>query len=114
RARTASLLKFLTENGLCIERNSRYMMGLQKTHLERNSPHLPRHHSNWRLRAIERSEQLSDEELLYTAPVSLSKKDFQELREEMVAFVQKFLDKVHASPAEEVACFNMDFFWVEP
>jgi uncharacterized protein (TIGR02147 family) len=112
RAHAGAILRFLTETGLCNLKSNRYEMGLQKTHLERSSPHLPRHHANWRLRAIERSETLSEEELLYTAPVSLSRKDFQELREEMVAFIQKFLDKVHASSAEEVACFNMDFFWV--
>jgi hypothetical protein len=50
---------------------------------------------------------------MYTAPVSLSRADFRALREEMVQFVQKFLKKVHASPAEEIACLNLDFFWIK-
>jgi uncharacterized protein (TIGR02147 family) len=112
RAKTAEILKFLTETGLCGQRSERYFMGAQSTHLEKGSAFLPRHHSNWRLRAIRHSEELSDSELMYTAPVSLSRADFDHLREEMVGMIKKFLHTVHASPAEDVACLNLDFFWV--
>ena len=113
RAKTAEMVHFLLESGLCMEKNGKYFVGPQSTHLDASSPHLHRHHSNWRMRAIQQSEDLSSEELMYTAPVSLSKKDFQKLREEMVEFIKHFLDTVHASPAEEVACLNLDFFWVQ-
>jgi len=100
---TAQLLKLL---------NGRYVPGVQKTHLEHNSPHLLKHHANWRIRAIRQSEDLTKEELMYTAPVSLSVEDFKNLREEMAKFITSFLDRVHASPAEEIACFTMDWFWI--
>lgn len=111
RSRAAKIINFLVEAGLCIEKSDRYFLGVQKTHLEKDSPHLLKHHSNWRSRATVYSETLADNELMYTAPVSLSKKDFDVLREEMVSFIKSFLDKVHQSPAEEVACLNLDFFW---
>ena len=81
--------------------------------IQRDSPHLLRHHSNWRIRAIQQSENLSAQELMYTAGVSLSKQDFNLLREEMVGFIKRFLSQVHASPAEEIACLNLDFFWIK-
>jgi len=109
----ALVLKFLSETHLCAEENGKYKMGTQSTHLEQGSPHLPKHLSNWRVRAMRRSEDLEESELMYSAPVSLSKKDFESLREEMVAFIKSFLAKVHASPAEEVACLNLDFFWIK-
>lgn len=112
RAHATQILKFLVETNLCTEKDNHYFMGVQKTHLGKNSPHVLKHHSNWRTRATIYSETLTDEELMYTAPVSLSKKDFEHLREEMVEFIKKFLKTVHDSPAEEVACFNLDFFWV--
>jgi hypothetical protein len=31
----------------------------------------------------------------------------------MVLFIKKFLTEAQASPAEEIACFNMDFFGLE-
>lgn len=113
RAKASDILKFLVDRGLCAELKERYFLGDQSTHLEFGSPHLARHLSNWRLRSIQQSENLTQKELMYTAPVSLSKDDFELLREEMVEFIKKFLEKVHASPAEEIACFNMDFFWIK-
>jgi uncharacterized protein (TIGR02147 family) len=113
RSKAVEMLKFLVETGLCLEKKDRFFLGAQSTHLEHGSHNLLRHHSNWRVRAIRQSEDLTDQELMYTAPVSLSKSDFESLREEMVGFIKKFLTKVHASPAEDIACFNLDFFWIK-
>jgi uncharacterized protein (TIGR02147 family) len=112
RSRAAEILRFLVETGLCREEKGRFHMGTQSTHLEQGSPHLLRHHANWRVRAIRDSEDLTEQELMFTSPVSLSREDFAALREEMVGFIKRFLAKVHESPAEEVACLNLDFFWV--
>lgn len=112
RTKAATMLSFLVETGLCKEQEGRYFLGVQKTHLAEGSPHLLRHHANWRIRAIRQSEELSPKELMYTVPVSLSREDFDVLREEMVQFIKSFLERVHASPAQEIACFNMDFFWI--
>lgn len=112
RARASEILRFLVDTGLCRSEGGRYFLGAQSTHAEQGSPHMLRHHSNWRVEAMHCADELSAEELMYTAPVSLSQADFRALREEMVQFVQKFLKRVHASPAEELACLNLDFFWI--
>lgn len=109
----SEIMSFLVECGLCNEQNGRYSMGAKTLHLEKTSPHLLRFQSDWRMRALSRAEDLSDSELLFTAPVSLSKKDFEYLREETIAFVKRFLETVHASPAEDVACLNIDLFWAK-
>ena len=113
RSKAAAMLSFLIGAGLCREEKGNYFIGTQRTHIEEDSPYLPRHDSNWRLRAIQRSEALEPTELMYTSAVSLSRSDFEILREEMVVFIRNFLDKVKASPAEEIACFNLDFFWIK-
>jgi uncharacterized protein (TIGR02147 family) len=113
RARLSEILRFLVEAGLCVERDGRYQMGTQKTHLEQGSPHLVRHHTNWRIHAARRSEELTPQELMYTAQVSLSRKDFDLIREKMVGFIKEFLATVHGSPAEDIAAFNFDFFWIK-
>lgn len=112
RAKVHEVLKFLKETGLCEQTNSHYKIGTQSTHIGAGSPHLLKHHTNWRLRAIHAAENLNPEELMYTVNVSLSKKDFESLREEMVQFIEKFLRTVYPSPAEDIACFNIDFFWL--
>ena len=113
RPKALQILEFLLKTDLCRQKGDRYFQGAQKTHLEEGSPHILRHHSNWRLRAISRCEDLAKTELMYSAPISLSRIDFDLLREEMVEFLKRFLAKVHESPAEEIACFNMDFFWIK-
>ena len=113
RARAATYVEFLVRANLCVQRGDRILIGAQKTHLDQTSPFLLRHQVDWRLRAVRRRENLRDQELMYTSVVSLSAEDFARLREEMAEFIGAFLKRVHASPAEDVACFNMDFFWVE-
>jgi len=112
-SKAAEILNFLKETGICAQNGDHYTMGVQSTHLEQGSPHLLRHHANWRMRAVQRSEDLQDDELMYTANVSLSKEDFSSLRESMVGFIKQFLRQVHSSPAEEIAVFNLDFLWVK-
>jgi hypothetical protein len=113
RARAAEILDFLIGCGLCRKHNDSYLVGPQKLHLEQSSPFSTRHHSNWRVRALKKAENLSPDELMYTGLVSLSYSDFEKLRGEMLDFVQKFLRTVHDSPAEDTACFNLDFFWID-
>jgi uncharacterized protein (TIGR02147 family) len=110
RSKTAELISFLVDADLVKKDDNRYTMGTQSTHLAADSPDLLRHHANWRLRALQASESLSEDELMYTVNVSLSNEDFGKLREEMIAFIKSFLKTVHASPADELACLNLDFF----
>jgi uncharacterized protein (TIGR02147 family) len=107
------ILDFLKNLEMVGEKNGRYRAGQIFTHLEKNSPFVLKHHTNWRLKAIQAAENLSEEELLYSVNASLSRQDFLLLREEMIQFVQRFLKTVKDSPAEEIAQFNLDFFWIK-
>jgi len=112
RVQVGKVIAFLVETALVEERGGYYQMGPQSTHLEKDSPHVVKHHTNWRLKALQCAESLGDSELMFTSPASLSRDDFEILRERMVLFVKDYLKTAQASPAEEVACFNLDFFWV--
>lgn len=107
------ILDFLVQAHLVIERDGVFRAGAQLTHIEKSSPFLLKHHSNWRLKAIEACENLKDEELMYSANVSLSQKDFAILREELMRTIENFLQVVKLSPAEDIAQFNLDFFWIK-
>jgi hypothetical protein len=112
RARAVELMRFLREANLVKEEAGRYKMGIQSTHVAQGSPHLLKHHANWRIKAIQTSESLTAKELMFTSQVSLSEKDFEGLREEMVKFIKSFIAQVEASPAEEIASLNLDWFWI--
>jgi uncharacterized protein (TIGR02147 family) len=113
RTRALSILEFLLKANLCKHEGTLYKIGMQKIHLEQGSPYLGRHYSNWRLRAIQRGENLSKDELMFTAPFSIHPKDFAQLREEMLELIQKLYKRVGETDPEEIACVNIDLFWIQ-
>jgi uncharacterized protein (TIGR02147 family) len=113
RKKLMEVLDFLASSGLVLYEKNLYRLGTQQTFLEKGSPFLPKHHANWRIKAMQKSEFISDEELVFTSPFSISEKDFLLLREELAEWLKKFSGIVRDSPAEEVACLNIDFFRVD-
>lgn len=114
RDRVTKIVQFLLSTNLCREQGGRYVMGEQMTHIDRSSPLLLRHHHNWRVKALERSENLSEQELQFTGPVSLSAEDFQKIRSNLVEVINKSIETVKKSEASDVACLLIDWFWVSP
>ncbi|MGZ3773230.1 MAG: TIGR02147 family protein [Pseudobdellovibrionaceae bacterium] len=108
--RARSILDFLTANQLCTLKDGNYQMGSQSIHLDKTSPHLARHHANWRLKAINAFDNLSSDELMYTAPLSLSDEDFKKLKDRLIQTIKEVTNTAIESPAEKVVCFNLDFF----
>lgn len=113
REKLLEILNFLMAAGLVIEEMGQYKMGPQRTHLEKSSPFITKHHANWRLKALQRSENLSDEEIMFTGPLSISKKDFNLIREEIVQLISKVSTTVKDTEAEDLAVFEVDLFWLK-
>lgn len=113
RDKALTVIRFLLESGLIKEELGLYHVGPQRTHLSKESPHIVKHHSNWRLKAIERAEYLTDEELMFTAPLTISKKDFIKFREQVVKLISSLSDTVKDSDAEQLAVFQVDWFFMK-
>jgi uncharacterized protein (TIGR02147 family) len=111
--RTNEILEFLIRTRLIFENAGKFSMGTQHTHVEKSSPHLSRHHLNWRVQSLKRTESLSEEELQFTGPISLSRNDFDKVREIMVKGINETLKVVKKSPAEDIACLCIDLFWIQ-
>jgi len=111
-SKAREILDFLVGLEMVIEENGVFSSGPVATHLEKKSPLLVKHHTNWRLKAIQYADHLSDQELMYSANISVSRQDFDRIREDLMTTIQKFVHVVQASPAEEIAQFNLDFFWI--
>lgn len=111
--RANSILTFLAKTGLCDEKDGVYTMGSQHTHLSRGSPFLPKHHYNWRIKALQHSETITEEEIQFTGPVSLSKESFLKVRETLVQAIKGSLEEVKESESEDVACLLIDWFWLK-
>ena len=79
-------------------------------HLKKVSPNIPKHHTNWRLKAIEDACDPGAEGTHYSTVSSLSEKDFERLRHELTEVIQKYVQIIRDSPEETACCFNLDFF----
>jgi len=106
-----SILNFLMENHLIKKEGLLYQLGLQKTFVAKGSPYLRSHHCNWRLRAIESCNFITDDEMIFSSPMSISKKGFTKFRKELQTFVKVLYSELtELGEAEEVVCLNIDFF----
>ncbi len=113
KQKAVEIIQFLLSTGVCSETSGKYSMGVQSTFVERGSPFLQKHHSNWRIKAIQKSESIADSELMYSGQFSLSQKDFSILRERLADFLKEANQVVKDSKAEEIACLNIDWFWLD-
>lgn len=107
-----SVIEFLLQTGLCIETSSGQIApGSQSTYLESKSPLVSRHHGNWRIKAMERHPLLrAEEELSYTAPLSLSNADVKKIRELLAQTVESADAIVGPSECERMFCLNIDWY----
>lgn len=112
RTRALEIISFLISAGLILDSNGIYSMDAKSTHIEKGSPFLLNHHTNWRVAAVDKAERLTEQEMMYTGNFSISKKDFLKIREELVSTIQRVIEVVKESPAEEMANLNIDLFWI--
>jgi len=112
KERLVQVLNFLIATGLLIQKNERYVLGISSTFLPGHSPFIQSHHRNWRLKALQEFPRITEEEMMFTAPMSISRKDFAEIRETLAQLIGKLSAKIKDSPAEDIACLNLDYFWI--
>lgn len=107
------VLQFLISRGLVVEKENKTLdRGPQNTFLPSDSPLISRHHMNWRMKAIERHPRIGPDELAFSAPLTLAEADIPNVRKMCLDFIQDVSNKVSQSPAEKLACFNIDWFRV--
>jgi uncharacterized protein (TIGR02147 family) len=112
RAEVIPKLDFLNQVGLIVENKGKYKMGPARTLVSRDSLHVLKHHQNWRLQALLRAESLTNDELMFTCPMVLSKNDFVKFKNELTDLIQKFSSMLKDSNSEDIGCFNMDWIWI--
>jgi uncharacterized protein (TIGR02147 family) len=114
RANVVAIAEFLQDAGLIEASAKGLQLGSQRTHLDPSSPFLRQHHTNWRLQALNRAPNLSEQELMFTAPMSVSHQDFLSIRGDLMDLIKTVFKIATDSKAETVACLNFDWFQVAP
>lgn len=103
-------LQFLIGCGLVVQNGEIFRVGSQHLRIGNQSHHLVRHHSNWRLRALQSLESERDSEMHYSGVFSLSETDVQKIKDNLMEFLKTNLKIVDESKEERVYALCLDFF----
>ena len=113
RERAMNILKFLSDGGLVTSEGGVFRVGPQVTHLGFGSPFLVKHHTNWRLQSIKCAENLTEGELMFTGPLTIGRSDFKQVKEEITQLIRSVSKRVKETTPEDIACLNVDWFWLK-
>ena len=106
------VIRFLENEGI-LKRSAdgqRYEPGIAKTHLSSTSPLVLHHHRNWRFEALQRMEVSAQENLFFTAPMTLSHSVARAVRERLPDLIQGIVNEVADSESEVMYSLNVDWF----
>ncbi|MGZ3774097.1 MAG: TIGR02147 family protein [Pseudobdellovibrionaceae bacterium] len=106
------ILNFLTSSGLCHTQKNHYMSSQVKTLITGASPLWVNNHKNWRIKSMQKSEDVAANEILYTSAMTISRSDFDYIRDELLKTINSFSKRIDESPSEELACLNIDWFFI--
>lgn len=103
-------MHFLKEKGFVTESDGKLQIGSRRIHLKKGNSMLPRHHANWRMKAIAALDSDKKDELHYTAVLGIAKKDYNLFREKMMNLVAEFEPIITKSPEEVQVVMLLDLF----
>jgi uncharacterized protein (TIGR02147 family) len=109
-ARCDEILQFLIANGFCIKEGIHYLPSKPLLHLEKDSPSVSKLHSNWRNRAIQSYDEITQNNFHYSGAFSVSQKDLPKLKKILNDALSQFMSTVVASGEEEIAALCIDLF----
>lgn len=104
------VLRFLLENGLCKEDSGHITYGPAGIHIDKESPFVNKHHQNWRFQAINNMERKRENDIFFTAPMSLSFRAYEEIRKLIPTVIQQVMKISGPSDSETAMCLNIDWF----
>lgn len=108
--KTKQILEFLEERKFVQKDKGEYKIGSARIHLENGSPMLPRHHANWRMKAIDAIDSENEKDLHYSAVLGISKKDQEKFKEKLLKLLEEFEPMIRDSKEEVPVIMNLDLF----
>ena len=103
-----TLIQFLLETNLIKREKGKLKLGTSSTHLSKDSPLIKSHHSNWRLKSLHTLSEMKDDEVMYTAPMTIAKKDYDFLYQRLFELIDELVERAKESKAEGLYYLNID------
>lgn len=111
-SKVEDVIEFLLAHGLLEKKQNRLHAKLLDLHLERGSPLLAKHHTNWRLQAIQSLDQENTNELHYSLAFTASEADLPKIRKVLTEALQSAAAIIRPSAEEDLMALCVDFFRV--
>jgi len=106
------ILEFLISKRLCKKTKKGISMDIMRIYVPADSAFVVNHHLNWRLKSLNFIQSPSKQELAFTSPLSISKKDFAKVRGLILKLIEDVSAIIAKTEPEIVACLNIDQFMV--
>ncbi|MGK5086294.1 TIGR02147 family protein [Bdellovibrionota bacterium FG-2] len=104
------VLEQLTASGLARRIGGEFGIGEKRIHLNKESPFIRKHHTNWRMKAIAALDLPGKTDLHYSGALALSETDFVRVREMLIETLAKAEPILRDSKEEMVAAISLDWF----
>jgi uncharacterized protein (TIGR02147 family) len=102
-------IDFLLQQGLVIEKNGKLSLGTRRTYIAPDSMQVALHHLNWRAKSMGKIAGLSSTEMMFTAPLTISKKDFERIRNELKEKITDIFQSIETTNPEILSTLTIDF-----
>ncbi|MDG0814904.1 TIGR02147 family protein [Bdellovibrio svalbardensis] len=103
-------LEHLEAIGLVRKEGFEFHPGQQEIRLGKDSHYILKHHTNWRLQAMQSLERERLNELHYSGVVSLSTQDVVKIKDLLLESIKNSISVIKESKEEQLFCLTMDFF----
>ena len=105
-----NIINFLLKINIIKYENNKYSPLENNIHLDKNSPHILQHHTNWRLATVEQIKNTRKEDLHYSLSFSTSNKVAAKIRESILKQLETFSEEIVNSEPENTYAYCFDFF----
>lgn len=109
-SKVIDILNFLVSVGLVVKVEGRYSIGTSHIHLEHDSPMISKHHSNWRVKAIQSLDEVHSNDLHYSSAITCSEEDAVKIKTALIRAIDEVRAIVRPSKDEGGFVYCLDFF----
>ena len=108
--KVSEVLSFLEKCGLAQQKGTQYEGGPTRIHLPADSPIISKHHTNWRIKAIEALDRPKKENLHYSLIMSVSEEAAEKIRRILLDTIQHTEPIMKEAQDQTVYALNIDLF----
>jgi hypothetical protein len=104
------VLDFLVENFFLAKSEDAYLPTAAWARLDKESPHIIKHHTSWRQKAIQNFEVQTDEDLHYSGVFSMDERTAVRIKDRFLDFLKDQLKEIKNAKEEDLFSVGVDCF----